>query len=218
MLRMNRSLPERATRCFDRCIDSGEWHPSASVPSLNVHSFIPFPERATRCFDRFVTSGEWHPPASVPSPNLFSSSISVPERATRYFDRCIASGGLEPTPDNTIHLMYRRHHPDQLRSAIDPVVTPRTATTSTAITFWMGRNSYATSPIRQRLRSRPCADSDQTAAHRHQPRPPRDIVLLVRVLGTSQAAYVTIAAMVVVFRSRNPYCAPSSKILTTKIQ
>ena len=79
ILIMSRPLPERATRCFDRCIDdSGEWHPPASVPSLNILSSIPFPERATRCFDPCVTSGEWHSPASVPSPNLFSSSIPCP--------------------------------------------------------------------------------------------------------------------------------------------
>ena len=123
---------------------------------------------------------------------------SVPERAPRYFDRCIASGELELTPDNTIRPNDRRCYPDQFRSAIDPVVTPRTATTSTEITFWMGRNSYATSPLLHRLCSRPCADSDQTAAHGHQPRPLGDIMLLVRVLGTSQSAYVIITAMAMV--------------------
>ena len=120
----------------------------------------------------------------------------------------------DPTPDKTIHLKDCRCHPDQSRSAIDPVSTLWTATTSTALTFWTRQHSYATSTPRQRSRSRPCADSERTAAQRHQPRPPRDIMLLVRVLKTSPAACVTIAAMAMVLRSWNLYRGSPKKSWT----
>ena len=65
MLIMNRSLPERATRCFDRCIDLGEWHPPTSIPPPNLFSSVLLPEQATRYFDpdkkKYLKHHWWHP-------------------------------------------------------------------------------------------------------------------------------------------------------------